>query len=237
MSTTSALLTPTDLSPARSFDFKLQSPYETNPTLLSPSTYNSLPNIQHHNSMIDHSSSVKPFEYQMLSPPQSPPSHPVSQVRSLQQQSPYLPPPNPFFLYEPFSEQLPSTSVLRQSQSQFQQSPRSYYTAVPQTTRNMELRRVPSVLLSQPPLPVPSEWLRPDQKPAGVEFELGDGGIGAREAVLSSPPRFSNSRHSSPGSSLPSTPVASSHAHEVGSSRSFIIFRLCAYMRPRDLFH
>ncbi|KIM82223.1 hypothetical protein PILCRDRAFT_785661 [Piloderma croceum F 1598] len=219
ISTTSALLTPTDLSPARSFDFKLHSPYDTHSQSLSPSSYNSIPNIQHHNSLLpENSSPIRPFEHRLLSSPQSPSYRSLSQIQSLQQHSPYLQAPNPFPLFEPFSEQPTPAPVISQPQLRSpSQAQLPYYTAVPQTTRHTELQRVPSVSWSQPQLPQPSDWLRPEHMPAAADFGLSRAGVGTShgDPVLTSPSRFSYSHHSSPGSVVTApAPSSPSHSHE-----------------------
>lgn len=215
MSTASALLTPTDLSPARSFDIKLHSPYELHAPSLSSFTYNSIPNINHHNNslLFEQSSSIRSHEHQLHSP-QSPSHRSLVQPQSLQPQSLYQSADNSFPIFEPFNERRTPAPISPQFQSHFQSPPhQSYYT----TTRT-DVRGDPPMSWRQL-LPTPPEWLRPEDKlvPSTPEYGRGRSVVGTKSGT-EDPLRMSPSGNSSFEQHVP-TPNPSTHAHEVSRRR------------------
>jgi len=144
VSVTSALLTPTDLSPARFFDLKNHPPYElglSHPYLPQSSLLFESPNRPSDSLPTSHSSSY----------------------RSSHSQSSYLSSPNAFPFFEPFSEH-PSPAPIIQSHYNSPPARR------PEPSRGplMEWHQPQQ----QQQFPTPAEWLRPDEK-TGAEHSSG----------------------------------------------------------------
>lgn len=224
----SGLLTPADLSPARPFDTKLHSPYEINSPssiLHSQSTYNSIPNLNYHNSLQSEYPLPNHFhDHHLLPSPQFAtrrlaPSPLTSQSFQSHSQSSQIPGSDAFGIHESISDHYMPDITSTPSRSRVQNdfisphsplSPlpqQSYYMTVPQTPHHQELRRLPSVSWNQSMLPTPSEWLRHEEKSSVVDFGLrlhtADGVIElpkTREEPQQSPlpPRFSFSQQPSP---------------------------------------
>ena len=153
MSTSSTLLTPTDLSPARSFDLKLSSNFEFGPSA----------NHLSQSSLLEPSSPTRPLEFLPLS------DSPPFQRQSYSHSSHRSAAPNPFPFFEPFSER-PSPAPTNQP---FYGSPQPLRR--PDSNRAMQPWRQ-----QQQQLPTPSEWLRTAEEPA---LESRSGLVGAESSL------------------------------------------------------
>jgi pumilio RNA-binding family len=205
MSTSSSLLTPTDLSPARSFELKLNSTYEFSP---------SAPHLSQ-SSLLEPSSPNKPHD--ILPPSDSPPYH-----RQSFSQSPRQPASNPFPFFEPFSER-PSPAPTVQP----------LYSS-PQISRRSDSSRVPQSWRQQQQFPTPSEWLRAsDELPTERKSSLVGAENPLRSPVTyqyPNNPQAQNSSHAHEVNLLPSLSNNSAHLF-AQSSRS--IFSLFCTLLPR----
>lgn len=138
-STTSALLTPTDLSPAKSsFDLKITPPYEV-PSVPSNVSPNSL--------LFDPGSPLRTRNF-MSSVHNSHPRYPGAQVSCVMSS-------NNFPSFDQSSEN-PSSAIAIQS---------LYDSAFPQLCRRPELPHIPSMTWRQQQLAAPTEWLRSEDRP------------------------------------------------------------------------
>ncbi|KAH7924798.1 ARM repeat-containing protein [Leucogyrophana mollusca] len=159
-STTSALLTPTDLSPAKTFDLKHNSPRDF------PPSHSNLPPSS---LLFDPGSPLRAHDY-MQSPQ-------TSAQRFTSIQSTNMAAPNAFPFFEPFSE-APSPALGSQP---------FYDSSFPQLGRRPELSRVPSMTWRQQQLSAPAEWLRVEENlcndfPSGVPA--------TEDRLRASPPQF-----------------------------------------------
>ncbi|KAH7914543.1 armadillo-type protein [Hygrophoropsis aurantiaca] len=159
-STTSALLTPTDMSPAKTFDLKLNSTHEfppSHPILPTPSL------------LFDPGSPLRSHDYMQSSQPAA--------QRFTSIQSTHIPGPNAFPFFEPFSE---ASSPALSSQP-------FYDSAFPQIGRRQELVRVPSTNWRQQQVSAPAEWLRIEDN-LGSDFPSGM--PAHEDRLRASPPQF-----------------------------------------------
>ncbi|EGO31275.1 hypothetical protein SERLADRAFT_412664 [Serpula lacrymans var. lacrymans S7.9] len=175
-STTSTLLTPTDLSPAKIFDLKLNPPHEYTPH----------PNIAQPSLLFD---PVSPYRnHELLSSAQN-----LSQRLHNSQSTNQLV-PNVFPFFEPFSEH---PSPIPPSQS-------LYDSAFSGICRRPDSSRVPSMSWRQQQFGAPTDWHRPDEKPA-AEYASG---MAVNEDHMRSSSQFA---YQSRGQGQPQ---GSTHGHE-----------------------
>ncbi|KIJ66591.1 hypothetical protein HYDPIDRAFT_186891 [Hydnomerulius pinastri MD-312] len=160
-STTSALLTPTDLSPAKSsFDLKINPPYEvpSAPSNVSPSSL-----------LFDPGSPLRTRDFTS-----SYSRCPVPQVSCVM-------PPNNFPFFEQYSEN-PSPVLGTQP---------LYDSALPQLGRRPELPHASSTSWRQQQLSAPAEWLRPEERPSGdcSSGRAGEDSLRSSPSQVPFPPR------------------------------------------------
>lgn len=208
----SALLTPTDLSPTKPFDPKLHSPYE-----LAPSR----PYIPQ--SSLSYEPGSPRRMHDNLSTPHTPYRSPYSQYS-------YLPTSNAFPFFEPVSEHPPP---LPSQQTLYHSSPpaplaQSLYNSPPPPSRRLDLPRAPLIdwqLPQQPLSHLNSDWLRVDERAAVPQYS-------SNASAFEEPLRSSFTYNQPPSPQAPQP--ASSHevSGTVSSSHSSAYMRFVSFPSP-----